>query len=1797
MAFTYRTPAQLFASSLSSEDQSEILKHSIKRFEYIEKSSSYNYSYSLSDVQKEFCISVGVPLSIANFVSHPHPYNKTMENYLLFDNVYHYINQIDNFVSIKEEKFEKLTRGRHSSPTKLINRAIADRDLIRYKNIIRKPSPNQIKQIVDGRKNERWFFHDELHHWSPDDVYGFLKDNQPEMVLASVVCPPEVFDCAESMNPSFYSFEVTKRRLDYVEFIYCPDDSQESSYFQRSYKFWFNTSHIVVGDCTYTISFMRSIKAHHLILIQKGNLKTSERYISDNSECLCSSVFDTSRIKKRGLIPIRWKIFKSEIIYLMSLKKPDSQSAAAKLRQLSDGDYTGGELAFFMNLAKKISNSKKVFDCADLLPAIFDSIISICGDRIRLNLSSIYNDLSVENLIIDSKPYRVEFKRKVRPNVNDSWLDDVDQEGLEEENRLNLTLLDKFSDGSSFLLKDRSSQAYYGTKTLLDRMTSEINEVFINEKVKVIERRIKEFKFADLSRFKEISFEESRFGFRGGFYNIFKKRYSFSSNYDNCLRIKWNEEEPNQISEKEDVEMMDAFIPEHERALKSKPRDEELDSKKEGEETKDGGVGGNRRMENEEETDQMGLMSKTNESDSDSEDFTYGCSISRIGENFKFTYEGAFKKLINEIFMSPGVFRGHKGRETCFVSPIEDLTYGFNNVVYKNCQSETINEMIAKFSEYFNVELNSALVQKYVEGASIGLHRDDEKVYDDTPVVTLNLFGEANFKIERAGLVQTFNLHDGDIVYMKRGEQRTSKHSVESLSEGRVSITMRNQVRYMNGNPIKKGRSDQTEIPEDLSERINSMVNGCFLDALATHLKMSRESVVSFLISMDDKWLQKIINDVQTSTEEMINTLVSLGIPGKIMNNGLIMNIPGEGSYDPIFLKVRDGHVSSENGFEQEGVMKMSFKEAIKKSNVSAVFPKFNTERARRLIKSMQEGATGILLNRFKHAFNEISAKKNDCYTISGFAGSGKSHKIQEIISTYGNRSDVLICSPRKILLDDWQSKIERKLNGKKNLIKLRTFELAIKTLQSRSRKRLETFLIIDEVSLLPGGYLDLCNSLLVEGSVMIMIFDPLQASYFSKKDHTRNLGDVFEPLYGTSFKYLYQTYRFKNFQNFENLVSMSAAALDENHMKFYLQPEAVRAAIRRPIFLCPSEEKREELKRYGDAYTFGTAQGLTFDFVVISLDLDGPITSDAHWMVALTRGRKGFAFLSCPTIKKKDFLDRTEGKLINKVLNGMKISLSYLRGLGGKVMENVTFYDENEKVGRTREEFEDILEYDPWLKAQINFLELNDVEVEVEEPNRKESPPRTHLSIQPEGQAFVDGPSLLKSRESREFRGLGLWSEQFDDLKKGRRLLNNEVERFENIYPRHNASDSLTFWAAIKKRLKFSNALTERRKLESLRGAGENLFEIFKKTYEINNLFKPDMELIEKTFIEKRLNKSKKMIEAHSERSDPDWKVNHFFLFMKSQLCTKYEKRFCEAKAGQTLACFSHRVLMRFGIKIREAEAKLRACLGENIYIHSGKKLEELNEWSKRYCSDCGTDSDYEAFDRSQDALILAFEIPLLRFLGWDESLVAEYIDIKLNLGCRLGYLAIMRFTGEFGTFFLNTCCNMLFTALRYKIDCKTPICFAGDDMFSPGRLSLRHDREFLLERFKLKAKVNFSLNPMFCGWRMTKFGIVKEPKLILERFRIARERGNFRECLINYCLEASFAYRLGDRLYDVIKNIEDFQEVVRLIVKEKDNLPAQVKSEFESYDHEFGGHSQISEKSECRRVHSFGCGLECNI
>nr|WBY54317.1 MAG: replicase [Chrysanthemum virus B] len=858
--------------------------------------------------------------------------------------------------------------------------------------------------------------------------------------------------------------------------------------------------------------------------------------------------------------------------------------------------------------------------------------------------------------------------------------------------------------------------------------------------------------------------------------------------------------------------------------------------------------------------------------------------------------------------------------------------------------------------------------------------------------------------------------------------------------------------------------------------------------------------------------------------------------------------------------------------------------------------------RARVLADSLEAGSTGITSSRL---FNQCPNLGTRICTDSGFKdsqvccilgtfGAGKSSLFTEFTKKNPGKG-VFYVSPRRALAQEHESKClslgkmklgttgrETKRRGAKERQgvakhwRTSTFETFLKQVHM---VKPGMALIIDEIQLYPPGYLDLVCLLLVDGVHIYVGGDPCQSDYDNERDRawlSTMKSDVEQLLDGQSYKFNVLSHRFRN-ENFrgrlpcEMIEGETVETLSEEHLLYTGCEELVQIMEEYSrVFLVSSFDEKKIIETHfpmdeqRKIYTFGESTGLNFRVGTIIITNVSAATSEKRWLTALSRFSENICFVNLLGTDWNGLFGLYKHRALGHFLSKRAQLKDLLDHLPGQPQFQNGF---TTLIGKDAGKREEKLIGDPWLKCMIDLGQVEDVEeVEILDEVMQEEWFKTHLP-----QADLEGVRArwvhkIMLKEAREVRMGDIVSEQFtDEYPKDLGVnLTNAAERFETIYPRHRASDTVTFIMAVKKRLRFSRPAVERAKLQEAKLYGKFLLNEFLKKVPLKQAHNAAMmERAKFEFEEKKTSKSAATIENHAGRSCRDWLIDVGLIFSKSQLCTKFDNRFRVAKAAQSIVCFQHAVLCRFAPYMRYIEAKLHEVLPSRFYIHSGKGLEELNEWviKGKFEGIC-TESDYEAFDASQDQYIVAFELALMEYLGLPRDLIEDYAFIKCHLGSKLGNFAIMRFSGEASTFLFNTMANMLFTFLRYNIKDSEHICFAGDDMCASERLCIKKEHEGFLNKLKLKAKVFFVDKPTFCGWHLCPDGIYKKPQLVLERMCIAKEKNNLANCLDNYAIEVSYAYKLGERAVNRMdeEELEAAYNCVRIIIKNKKLLKSDI-------------------------------------
>nr|ARQ83940.1 polyprotein [Cherry virus A] len=844
----------------------------------------------------------------------------------------------------------------------------------------------------------------------------------------------------------------------------------------------------------------------------------------------------------------------------------------------------------------------------------------------------------------------------------------------------------------------------------------------------------------------------------------------------------------------------------------------------------------------------------------------------------------------------------------------------------------------------------------------------------------------------------------------------------------------------------------------------------------------------------------------------------------------------------------------------------------------------------------ISNGFLAYLKRKNNEGHKVIKIQSLPVYPFIGFAGSGKSFGLTEKLINGDCSQNFMFTAPRKKIIGQIHERIDsRQYDDKLKISRKKNFSTFENTLLSLVNKPL---VIMDECSLNPPGFIDLVliksldsiirksnkdfdhffsSSVLSEGIIanvaspiacIAVTGDTLQSSFYSescgKLMQYKNDIKTLCALSHTRLPYLFGSKRFGYFTGFLKLGyynQMESKAFTIDNMET-LQKAIGTSMDKFGVLVTSRADKSDFELDFPNVCTINEAQGSTFNSVILIVTRDffsNPIESI---IVAITRHQKNLLIYFPAAIQgEMDFLSRRFPIHSNVVLKNFNV-------LDNLIKDKLNPFQliQEDPFGH---DFEVKLEGDPFLKSELSLV--NEIKLQQIEENSIEFKEnlKTHLPISYSGLWNLE-ISEMRAREDREFKKFGVgWSKQFKDEPNQKDQVEDNCAMLpEAVFPRHFANDDLTFWSAVKKRLVFKNPLSNAHDFEKAKPFGKELLNIFLRKVPLMPNF--DQRMYDESvseFEEKKISKNAAMIGAHHDRSTTDWPTNEIFLFIKSQLCTKKEKMFCDAKAGQTLACFSHLILCKFAPLNRYIEKKVTQSLPGNFYIHQKKNFDELEKWVKSYdFSGVCTESDYEAYDASQDSYTLAFEYELLRYLGVSNSLIEDYLYLKMHLNCKLGNLAIMRFTGEFCTFLFNTLTNMLFTFMKYDVRKTHAICFAGDDMCANVRLPENHEHSSLLKKFSLKAKVDFTRSPTFCGWNLSRYGIVKKPELIAARLAVARQKGEVNLVLDSYFLEHLYAYNKGDHLFEILseKELEHHYNLTRFFVKNSKLLKGESKKKF---------------------------------
>nr|UUL90881.1 RNA-dependent RNA polymerase [Banmivirus BanMMV]WAB21402.1 RNA-dependent RNA polymerase [Banmivirus BanMMV] len=1765
MAFHHRTGAQVLLNSLNSDEQTKVLKEAVTALKNYESQNLSVSPYCMSDKARLLLDESGIPLSSTPFVSHSHPVCKTLENHLLFNVLPMYIK--DNsfvIISMKQEKFN-LFSARNKLPfLDLVNRFVTVKDVIRYSNDFVVHSSKEgfnykskdnflsanslipvLKKKVEldpekRKKSLNIFMHDELHYWGYLELSSFLDLYKPNVIIGTHIFPKEIMKgYTKSVNPTVYQFEI-----DGDNFHFFPDGKRTESYTQKiSSQFLLRARKIITkGGQVYTVSVPYTIFAHSIIVIKRGDFETENVRFFDQSECL-----DLHDICKFGTnfskgVAISTELLTNMISYLKSLKKPDVQSAIAKLRMFKD-DVTGEEIQFiteFTTMLIKNHESNKLITndwmnnkMADLLDLAPPGIRKFFKCYKQSKLADLLNGLGrvivrIQTVIFD-KEYKKEEKTLVilgeikKINQSDRrslcWrnhtqysvsdckkVEKLMLSGLSREQRIarkNEHILKSncsVTDACKFYLKNQAFPGF-DPRGLSKGTLNDVN----SEGLKIL-------------------VDQTTSRARGN--HLYLTDYScarVTAHYSSKI-IKAKKEELKIEDDFVDVVDMDFLELAYEKEKYRQFLLERNNVKAESRDQKD---------------DKAHIHEAVNTSMLPSPELSKEQLLPQMEKEMK---ENNGER---EVVVGGGPIRSFKYEEFSVGDekyvPIEKF-----NKVNVNGDGNCLFHCMA-IKSGFSVDQLKKLIRNSIEEMNL----------DD---------------VQRDLLTRELNVEElpGSLSIGAISHVLEIGIQVIEYEDGVMKCSQVNEEPYVN------------LFLQNAHFQLLEIKNICVVKCISKIIKRPCFYVMRRIYNA----CRHIYHELQeghgldiTFLGELFNSLglhVQVHIDGDIFEFGSVGPISEviiENNHMSILEKPSLVDGSHSPKVERNTLVPEDKIKSLTILNKRYIIP--SEARVSRLYESFIDGYTGVIASEiFKNRAVKFDYSERLVSFHVGIFGSGKSRNFVNFCKANQGYA-ILVISPRKELASDLQKKMDL---SRKTSIKICTFETAMSFMPWSGN-----LVIIDELQLCPPGYLDFLLAISNKETKFIATGDPCQASYDNETDRMifDEVPTDFEyHMMGEEYSYNATSHRFIN-TNFRSRMPANLRFTESVSEPWLIETDIneVRMSEADVVLVSSFGELNYYKKMFKGkrVITFGQSTGLTFDYVVVVVSRTSFSTDEKRWLVALTRSRKTILFFFEETLSPETVLEIDPDHLLSLFLTERaSVDTLFEKNFLNSKAKIVNGF----KIGADEVDREERLQGDPWLKSMIDLAQRTFVsEEEMVEADIKENFGKVHVPIEEREVYRSKIVDLFTPKERREMRIRNMQSQQFSDREEPRNknLITNQAQKFESIYPRHRNSDTVTFLMAVKKRLSFSQPRKEMQRYLMNKRKGEEMADAFEKFVPIKSNFSREKFIEAKMeFESKKLEKSKATIENHAQRSNREWKIDEAMIFMKSQLCTKFEKRFVEAKAGQTLACFSHIVLCRFAPYVRYMEKIVNENLPKNFYIHNGKNFDDLNDYVKKnnFSGRC-IESDYEAFDASQDSQILAFEVAIMRRMNMPQEFIDDYVWLKCNLRSKLGNMAIMRFTGEAATFLFNTMANIVFTIMAYDLKGDECILFAGDDMCMNTVRRANNAYTHILKNLKLKAKVGITEEPTFCGWRLTIHGIYKRPQLILERFMIAIENGNLENCIDNYAIECSYAYKLGDRLVSMFSEEENCAHyiLVRYIVKKRHLLKCSIRELFKNCDEQLVG------------------------
>nr|QRD99864.1 MAG: polyprotein [Xanthi tymo-likevirus] len=852
--------------------------------------------------------------------------------------------------------------------------------------------------------------------------------------------------------------------------------------------------------------------------------------------------------------------------------------------------------------------------------------------------------------------------------------------------------------------------------------------------------------------------------------------------------------------------------------------------------------------------------------------------------------------------------------------------------------------------------------------------------------------------------------------------------------------------------------------------------------------------------------------------------------------------------------------------------------------------------RAKNLSSNMKNGLDGVSYKMYKpgtdkdilHQRDEVVSqavsRPVQFSMVLGFAGCGKSHPIMRSIK---QTKDYLIVVPTTHLRLEWL-----------NALNLHSDKWRVSTWESALGKPIP-FVVIDEIFKLPNGYLDLLIALNPNIQCIIALGDPLQGDYHSTNPESTNSRisseiDHLSPYFSTYCGYTHRldkkiasalgVYTSSNttgkvttgphvVKELPTLIPsrQSSVTLSENGINCQTASSSQGLTHKKRVSIVLDRSWSRCTPQVSLVAVTRSRSGVHFV-------KDSPIAQNYGFHPAFD------ALLRNPIKYIDQFRSALAGaKVLDhpdelETLGPHALSNPRLRGSGeyknfrscvNRFHRRTKFrFDPNHVKGRRNWDTKITPDYDddvildfrqpdpvPQVIPSVDTTHLPetrrplhyDINVAISEPVELSEAVPSEPSYEPVYPGYNYEMLLPELHREESPESLEIWfrgnlSNQFPHLDQPFELA---ASPFSLLAPVHNSKkDPTLLLASIPKRLRFRPTDSPTPLSTTDFTAAELLYRSYCDAMQLDpNVVVPFdetlfIDCIAENEFAQLSSKTRAVIMANANRSDPDWRYTYVRISRKRNIKSNDPSLFTGWKACQTLALMHDMVILLFGpVKKYQRAVLKRGHHNDKIFVYAGHSPFELSEHCKENFPEnthrCW--NDFTSFDQAQGTETTLFEVSKMRRVGIPDHLIDLHFRLKTNLSCQFGPLTSMRFTGEPGTYDDNTDYNIAISNLKYVI---TQGLFSGDDSAFPSIPPLRPSWSFYHATYfpKLVFKTETGPYATFCGYYVGSAGAVRCPKPLLAKLTLAHDSGTLKDVIASYLAEFSVGHSSGDDFWTLL-------------------------------------------------------------